>query len=108
MMRFVAPLILAAAAGFVAYSNHDGDNEFFLLPFVEVLPWVGDSLQARGDATWQILAGMAVVSVGISAWSTLRRRARIKQDDSEMQDADKLREWKEATPWKDVHDDDAT
>jgi hypothetical protein len=109
MFRFIAPLILLGAASFVAYSNHDGDGEFLLLPFVEVLPWVGDGLQARGDATWQLLGGMGLVYLGFAGWGAMRRRERRRDDDEQMAEAEKFREWREATPWLGVdgkHEDD--
>ena len=41
-------LALGFAAVFVAWQNLDGDGEFWLLPYLELLPFVGADLQARG------------------------------------------------------------
>jgi len=102
MLRLALPVLVLLATGFVAWQNLDGDAEFWLLPYVEVLPGVGSDLHARGLATVAILGALGVISLGLQALSWRRARLREGRDQHAMDQAEALREWHEEHAWHHV------
>ena len=100
MTRLALPILVLLAAAFIALQNGDGDGEFWLLPYVEVLPWVGRDLAARGSVTWQIIAGLGVVSLGVQAWSWRLAALRRRRWDDQEAAVDALRTWTERYSWE--------
>ena len=99
MLRLALPVMVLLAAAYVAWQNLDGDGEYLLLPFVEVLPFVGEGLYARGLATSGLLGGLGLISLGAQALSWRRAVARERRDDAHMGEAEQLRTWHEENAW---------
>lgn len=100
MTRLALPTLVLLAAAFIALQNGDGDGEFWLLPYVEVLPWVGRDLAARGAVTWQIIAGLGCLSLGVQAWSWRRAVLRRRHWEDQAAAVDALRAWTERYSWE--------
>lgn len=99
MLRLALPAFLLLAAGFVTWQNLDGDAEYYLLPFLDVLPFVGEDLPARGVATSVVLFGFAGLSLVLQGWSWARARRREREVQDVMDEADAVRDWRESAAW---------
>jgi hypothetical protein len=80
-MRFLTPLLFAAAAGWVAWYNGQHADRAMVLPFVSALDPAAEGNPARqGELTVMVLGGLAVL---LGAWDTVRwlqdRRARAEE-----------------------------
>jgi len=102
--RLALPALVVFAAVFVAWQNLDGDGEFWLLPYLELLPFVGADLQARGLATAGLIGGLGLISTGLQGLSWRRAHRREAADQAELASVDALRDWHEAHAWDGVLD----
>jgi len=74
--RWVVPLVFVLGAGLVYFEGHDGDAGFYLFPYLERLPMVGDDPVARADASAALLLGIA----GLLVLRTLLRSRRSEEE----------------------------
>lgn len=61
-MRFVTPILFAAAAAYVGWQNGQHTDRVLVLPFLDVIaPGTAGNAAAQGALSVQILVGLAVV-----------------------------------------------
>lgn len=77
-MRFVSPILFAAAAAYVAWYNGSHEGQVLMLPFMEVLsPATMGDPAAQGALSVNVLAGFAVLFavLDLVQWLRARRQA---------------------------------
>jgi hypothetical protein len=80
MLRYLVPLLLFGAAGYVWYYNstHVGES-MMLLPFLDLVPAFEGDFPKQAEWSWRILAGIGgillLITFGVDLTSKKRERA---------------------------------
>ncbi|MDP2304837.1 MAG: hypothetical protein Q8P18_02285 [Pseudomonadota bacterium] len=79
-MRFITPILFAAAAAYVGWQNGQHTDRVLVLPFLDVIaPATAGDAAAQGALTVQILFGLAVV---FALWEGYRMMRDRQADDT--------------------------
>jgi hypothetical protein len=82
-MRYLVPVILFAAAGFVWHYNATHDDSYLLFPFLDLVPALADDLDAQAEWSWRVMAGIGVLSLLLTIGGDLRRRSKRPKSEQE-------------------------
>lgn len=76
-MRFLSPVLFAAAGLYVAWYNGNHADRVLMLPFMDVVfPATANDPVAQGAVSWKVLLGLAGIFGVLDAvqWARARRR----------------------------------
>lgn len=78
MSRYLAPVVLFGAAFYVWHFNGTHDNQYLLLPFLDLVPALQGDVEAQAEWSWKGAAGLGALMLVWTLISDARARSRRK------------------------------